>query len=202
MRMKMNDMSTQCRPAIMGYKDNLTPNQPRCFVMHFDSLMHLDWSTQFGDIPSNYSDCVSSEGEFIFLGGYSLSNYTLLEYDEGNDADYYDATLAGFDQDATITRFKLPQYVGVEELAKMHLEYALLLYPNPSSDHLNVLLPIQAEIGDRIELFDIRGRQISSTRLGNSVKSFFMNTELLPQGVYSVRFVTSTQTMSSLFVKI
>jgi hypothetical protein len=182
-------------------EDNLNASGTRSYIMHFDSLMRLDWSTQYGDRPTNFNTCVSTAGEYIFVGGYSFDHYTRLEFNEISPLDYYRDFISGADQDAVIARFKLPQYVGVNEHQTVKELEKLLLYPNPTTGALNIVLPFAASNNDRMDIFDIHGKLISSQNIPVRSKHLAIDARLLASGMYIVRYNTKDKVLTHSFIK-
>ncbi len=182
-------------------ENNLNASGTRSYIMHFDSLMRLDWSTQYGDRPTNFNTCVSTAGEYVFVGGYSMDHYTLLEFDENSDLDYYRDSISGADQDAVIARFKLPQYVGVNEYKVVGEIEKLLLYPNPTTGALNIVLPFAASNNDRIDIFDVRGKIVSTQNIPVRSKQIEIDTRLLASGMYIVRYNSKDKVLTQSFIK-
>jgi hypothetical protein len=57
-------------------------------------------------------------------------------------------------------------------------------YPNPAGDRLNILVQPD-EVGGGLQLFDAAGREVYSATI--SRQDFIINTECLPDGIYSLR---------------
>jgi hypothetical protein len=69
--------------------------------------------------------------------------------------------------------------VGINEYAGAKTDF--IVYPNPATDHVNVILP-NKETPSSIEVIDVLGRTITS-----SVNSTSVVTNSLTKGVYSIR---------------
>ena len=57
-------------------------------------------------------------------------------------------------------------------------------YPNPCTGQLNILVQ-PSEVGSSIQMYDAEGREVYNARI--SRQDFILNTECLPDGVYSLR---------------
>jgi hypothetical protein len=184
-------------------EENFTPLANRCYIMHFDPYIHLDWSTQFGMAPLNYIYCVNSTGDYIFTGGYTVTNYTLWPFDTESILDYYrTSTNGGQPEDALITRFKLPQSaVSTENIADGPLANEVLIYPNPANQEAMVLLPFYAKSGERVQIFDAQGKLVYDQLLNNHVNQLSLNTGSLSSGVYWLRYIGSNHCNARCFIK-
>ena len=130
-----------------------------------------------------------------------MSNYTLLEFNEISLLDYYRDSISGADQDAVVARFKLPQYVGVNETNIVKDIQQLLVYPNPTLGLLNVMLPNPSGKNDLLELYDAQGRLIHSERLENRSRLIVLNLPQVASGMYIVRYKSTDNILTQTFIK-
>ncbi len=191
-----------CDESTQNYlEENLTMDEHRTFILRFDNKMHLSWSTQFGTQGSNYATSVSTAGEYIFMGGYSFDNYTLLDFNEGSNLDYYRDQISGISLDAAITRFKTPSVVGVENQNTSSNLQDLFIYPNPTNTTLNIILPAYSGKDEMIEVRDALGKLINIQKLSNHILQFEINTAYLASGMYFIKYMTENDNFIKAFIK-
>lgn len=130
-----------------------------------------------------------------------MNHYTLLEFDENSQLDYYRDSISGADQDAVIARFKLPQYVGVNEHKAVKEIEKLLLYPNPTTGALNIVLPFATSNNDRIDILDVRGKIVSTQNIPVRSKQIAIDARLLASGMYIVRYNSNDKVLTQSFIK-
>lgn len=185
---------------------NNTSNYLRSFILRFDDQMALTWSTQFGSVPNSVIKCVSSKGDYVFIGGHSLFNgYTLWEYDDApGTLDYYRTTVHGMHTDAVIARFHLPQEMITLETEMEVMNDSsnyLSIYPNPTHNTLNVQFDKGSILSGRIEVYDTQGRLVKSQLVKMHQNNTIIDVSDLAQGVYTLSYISPEKTLIQSFVK-
>jgi gingipain R len=71
-----------------------------------------------------------------------------------------------------------------------NLIQSLDVYPNPASDVLNITWDNNSSV-DKIEVIDLSGKVISTTKPGSSASSVKMNTEFISSGVYLLQLTSN-----------
>ncbi len=179
--------------VVIGYK---VSDGSRLFTGRYNSEFNRD------DVATvNMSYCLTSDGDFIFMGGSSQNNYTLWDYDAAIDDDYYRTAISGNMTDATITRFHLPSIILSQDNSQT-IEPEMLIYPNPTSGELYVRIPPAIQEKMSIEIVDAQGRLITTNNqiVRNGILEF--DTNQLASGVYLLRVITSSKILSQSFMKI
>lgn len=185
-------------------EDDSTPSQERAFLLHFDAQMNIVWSTQFGAIniagtAAIRNHCISTSGDYIFTGG-GAHTYTLWDYDDESDEDYFRPVNSIYD--ATITRFSLPQSVIVSnEEIKRNEQLGINVFPNPTFQYINITLPILATADDLIEVYDTYGKLIQSRKTGRTTGSVTLDVGKLAAGMYILKYTGSGKLLTKSFVK-
>lgn len=72
---------------------------------------------------------------------------------------------------------------GIEDNLKLGFEY----FPNPTT---NILTINAAEVIDRIEIYDVNGKQVMNSKSGNTTSKVYM--ESYPAGTYYVKVFTAS----------
>lgn len=81
---------------------------------------------------------------------------------------------------------------GIDDNVKLGLEF----YPNPTTDILTINAP---ETIDRIEIYDVNGKQIMNSKSGNTTSKVYMAN--YPAGTYYVKVFTATASKDITIVK-
>jgi photosystem II stability/assembly factor-like uncharacterized protein len=76
---------------------------------------------------------------------------------------------------------------------------AVILYPNPVKNELNITLPISSDMDVRV--FDTQGKLLQFYRDLESVSTLTINTEILKPGIYFIRLETSQGDVTKKFIK-
>lgn len=140
---------------------------------------------------------------------YNQNNWTELELTEHPEyfqsqafGDYYEASLDGLGsatgnvwydvkvictdaggnkQEQIISpAFKITEVLGIQDIAKLNFTF----YPNPFSEQLNVMLPVNTTGNYIFKVSDLTGRTVYSKN--QSDNSFSWNSSFLAQGVYII----------------
>jgi len=99
-----------------------------------------------------------------------------------------------YDKDGSITTSKIVQVL----VPKHGRGNALSLYPNPTRDHMKVILQLGRDAEVEGHLFDMTGKRvlgnvIEKTDLERGVYEYEMNLEDMAQGVYMLRLVVGDE---------
>lgn len=89
---------------------------------------------------------------------------------------------------ATTTPFSFNFVVATYELAGRKVE----IFPNPSSDQVNISFSIPFEEDLSLEFYDINGRLLKSTILAKGVNNQFIDVRLYPAGIYLLKISGDT----------
>lgn len=133
----------------------------------------------FGD-GSIVEEIVPTPYTYAEPGTYTITNYA--EY--GNDS-----CVIAFNQNITLdTNSTLP-----ENLVK--------LFPNPATDHLNILLPLVTDFAS-VTIYDITGQVVLTNRYLNGNYAFVCSIDIsaFKQGIYMVNLETADVNYSAPFV--
>ncbi len=119
-----------------------------------------------------------------FTNSYSINKYNHIDYTAKNNLTYY--RISQVDMDGKKTMFKvIDAYCSKNEIKDQ-----MILYPNPSSNGLNIMLnTTHSETNTSIILFDNVGQVIFETKVDliKGVNSFSFPYEI-PSGSYTVLF--------------
>ena len=88
--------------------------------------------------------------------------------------------------------------VGVVELPP---STALVVYPSPVTDILNVHLPGGITANSRLDVLDITGRIVLHRQMGSGTARVQLNAEPLAQGTYCVRLSSGAEVFTTRFMK-
>lgn len=184
------------------YIENNTVSGTRSFIIQFDQEMGIKWSTQFGTNASNYVNCISSSGDYIFIGGNSINSYTLWEYDELSPDDYYRPTNLGSAFDATITRFEKPDVALGNEETETIDDVGFVVFPSPATDRIWVNIPNALGSLITMDIYDSKGSLIYSRNNLFQNQLIDIPIDHWSSGIYSVRLSNNTLYKSINFVKL
>lgn len=129
---------------------------------------------------------------------YLYDNYTGTETLLNQDA----STLVSFTIDESIAastatdRFELRFESTTLSNSTFELQ-GLSVYPNPTSDILNINLGEQAGRFDQVELFDIQGRLVYSQTLEQNIQQTQVGVNALSSGVYVLNISSSKESYST-----
>lgn len=97
-------------------------------------------------------------------------------------------TVIGYCNDEQISKgISLPGGVNIDELSK---EYNLNIYPNPSSDFVQITLDEQYKM-ENIEIINIEGKPIENFRLNDN--QYNMDIRHLAKGIYFLKITTNNK---------
>ncbi|MGE5356022.1 MAG: T9SS type A sorting domain-containing protein [Deltaproteobacteria bacterium] len=68
----------------------------------------------------------------------------------------------------------------------------LIIVPNPASDYVNIIVNLQKEEKGKLELLDLHGNIIYNKSIDTMSNEFKIDTQSFPDGIYIVRYSTST----------
>jgi hypothetical protein len=158
----------------------------RSFVAAFtEDEMEMVWSTEFGAGRNNGLNAISSSDYFVFAGGYSEENYTLLE---GLLGGYFQDYLSG-SRDGAISMFRPPWDIifSVEDDENDSTSDSFLIYPNPSDGNFQLAFE-EAKNREFIKIHDISGRLIKHIELSKGVSNYQLNIQNVESGIYVVSY--------------
>lgn len=86
------------------------------------------------------------------------------------------------------------QLVGVSNLDESDVsELRLEVFPNPTSDQVQVVLPKQMNGQGRLQLFSLTGRKVRTTPIQTGERHMNLSTQGLPPGIYLLEIVQNRQ---------
>ena len=78
---------------------------------------------------------------------------------------------------------------------------ALLLFPNPVADLLNIQLPKDETTGCIVEILSIEGRVLHREKLNDQSNTIQVNVSAFPQGLYLCKISSPTSSKTTRFIK-
>ena len=137
----------------------------------------------------------------MFLAGRAANTFnTLWDFDSGSTLDYYKTTNPT-SSDATIARFDITSIlIGINENEDQDSE--LILFPNPSSDFINIEFVKQTKSNFEIILTDALGRTIVRKKYDKTEKNIKFDIHELSNGLYFVHLNSPEVQATGKFIKI
>ncbi len=184
------------------------------YLAQFDQFYAMQLSTYIGGSRTE-------TGNSIIVNDFSIENHlffygtTQSPKDEGGSLSLFPPALSsgywdqGYDlrgsSDNQICMFDLGQFVSIEEI---NLKVKnLQIYPNPTSDYLNVQLNLNINNNKNnllLEVYDLNGRCLIKNNLHRiNSKEFIgkIKTENISQGLYFIRVYSDKEIITSKFIK-
>jgi Secretion system C-terminal sorting domain len=179
---------------------SVPPANDRTFIMAFNSSDQLLWSTQYGNGRLNQGNALSNYTK-LYLAGFSQQDYTLVEFDENSDLDYYQPFQGGFG-DGTMARFDLLDgTVGINESSQNNKSVTFSIFPNPANNRIQVLSNTIFNKNDEIIIFNITGQIVLKTVLSENTSNISLDISKLASGVFTVQVVSSNTSNALKFIK-
>ncbi len=138
----------------------------------------LIWQSNYGGSLSEQANSIFQNEESIYVTGFSYSNDGDLTENAG-------------DADIWFLKFNFTD-LGLNQISKNSLQ----IYPNPVRDILNIQ---SDENLKQIEIYDLTGKLIQTYKI--SEKSIQLNVEQLNKGVYVVKIITESSSVSKKIIK-
>jgi hypothetical protein len=199
----VDDTFPLCNENGLNYMetDEICGNSQRTVIMSFDQNTSIRWSTQFGDGPNNNGRAITVGGEKLFIAGHSEQAWTILEYDELSEEDYFQPSIGG-SRDGVLARFDIPTIVSLEDLESSRNSEFIVVYPNPSVESLTIRLANELNDSGMLTVFDGVGKQVRTFQLRAGIKEFTFITSELPTGLYHLVLNSSNHQATCTFVKL
>lgn len=149
----------------------INTNSPRSFIAGFGNDGKLYWSTKFGNRPENRINGITTNTDGkLYIGGYawtvaglsylSAYPYTLEDYNPSSTDDLFNSS-ESVAVVGTLSRFIIDDIVSVENINDPY--YQSFIYPNPSSDQVNIQLNINDNEEEvLVNIFDLSGKLVGS----------------------------------------
>lgn len=149
------------------------------------------WSTRFGTTSGNEGKAICASDSKIWMVGMTGHFWTLLDYDDTSDADYFlDLTQNVQAKAATIARFDKELTVGLPDIPFKDKQQ-INSYPNPFADLIRVVafdIPSHEQI--EVRVFDSLGKLLIDEKIIFN-KQFDFDFGDLSKGNYVVQLRSS-----------
>lgn len=123
----------------------------------------------------------------------NLPNVIISEFDINNETDMLYVATYGRGLWASPL---VSDLFGVEDFLN---EEAVVLYPNPVENYLNISLPFTTDTD--VKIFDTQGKLIHLQKDLRAVSTITLNTEILTPGIYFIRLETTNGNITKRFIK-
>jgi len=168
--------------GLLYIEDDIDASLGRTMISVWTNEAAQLWATQYGDGDDNEGRAVGVNNDYVWIVGRAKGSWTLVDYDDGSIEDYYRIS-SGNTWDGAIARFSKEMIVGVTEQSGVQIP-ALLIYPNPSYNLINVEVP--GKIGyTEIQFFDVLGQLVFQLPIYNGKATVDINH--WANGVYTAR---------------
>lgn len=170
----------------------------RTFVVGFNELGEIAWSTRYGNGTSNWATGITTTNDNkVYITGIASQNssytYTLRELIPCPAAycneDWFDPTYNGGTGDGVVARFSGSLVLSVEEFG---LTNGLTVFPNPTSNFCNIVSKDNEQVFDNVTVyvFDISGKMIACP-LEKSQNIIKVDMQRLIPGIYIIKVINS-----------
>jgi hypothetical protein len=180
------------------------------YISAFDPAQKNVWASYLGGSKGDigYSLVVDNINQLFVVGQTNSDTAATVKFPLNNGMGIptfynYWSGATGADNDGTITRYNVKPnfYLGINEQAD--LSNGLLVYPNPGSNYLNVIVKNDHSLNVKLMVFDILGKEIQSIDLGVQNGDIFHTFDIsgLSSGIYFVQAKCGNNLTNKKFIK-
>lgn len=150
-----------------------------------DCAYSANWVTSNG-LQDLFIPMDSGAVQVAYYGGFGMPTVVLVG---GSNHEVIWSTQDYSSSDTITMHDSIVALLGVADVPVVAAEPSLKLYPNPSQEQLNILLPSDEKDLYSFSLLDIEGRErtVAEFFSANNDKTISLNTSELPNGVYFLK---------------
>ncbi len=207
------DFDGEARPNVIGLPyigaDEVISNPLPLSLLTFtgyakEAVNVLSWTTA-SEINSSYFEIqrLNSQKEFSAIGKVNATSMNKeinsYQFDDNNynrfeSIAYYRLKMVDKNNSS-----KYSEVIAVKRNTKSIID--LSIYPNPSSDILNVLISTVGENEFQLKLFDMLGKVVYETHSISNKQILNININELPPGLYSIQVIGMDENITKKFIK-
>jgi len=178
------------------------------YIAAFNSSNVMIWSTYMGAVQFDMS-CLSYDNQYNFLyfigNGGQTGGVSFPQVEDAPDNLYWQGANENGPVNAQIGRFNMNGATGIKEIKTNSLKGKLFVYPNPSSDIVNINFEFpkfNTKENVSLKIYNIMGTEVYSKSIDvTTMLQTTINMDFLPDGIYMIEFVTNENVYNQKVIK-